>query len=159
MEKINWKYLDKVSKEMIFIFLRTPVKYILLFQGTLYTISYLIQIIHELLPLEQTLENKLICHLIECLTHAKLRYEHDEYEIDEESSNGDNNETFNRQQHKISIHNSDKKMQKKQFLILHNIIKELCRKPLELTTLGSKPLGVSQFRKAAHYDYEEDVDE
>lgn len=112
----------------------------------MYTINYLIEIIHELLPLERDLEDNLICHLIECLTHTKLKYEHDEYQIKENDD--------------VVILNSAKKMQKKQFQFLHKIIKELCQKPFKLT---NKALGKSRFKnettKRHNYDYEEDVAE
>ena len=130
-------------------------------KGTLHTVNYLIEIIHELLPLERTLEDKIICHLIACLTHTKLKYDHDEYELEETTSQesddyGKKSARANNTQENIAIHKSSKKMQKKQFLILHKIIREVCQKPFKVEP--HKPLGNSRFQKTPRYHYEEDVD-
>lgn len=115
-------------------------------KGTLYTINYLVEIIHQLLPLEHMLEDKLICHMIECLTHTKLRFEHDEYEIDENSERDDEeketeardeSDSASREDNIIVIHNSGKKMQTKQFLVLHKLIRELCHDPLQFVVIAN----------------------
>lgn len=108
------------------------------------------------MPIEHSLEDKLISHLIECLTHTKLKYQHEEYEIDEnEDEDEERSDQRRRAAESISIHSSSKKMQKKQFLILHKIIQAMCRNPYKLT---NKPLGGSNFRKATFHDYEELAD-
>lgn len=87
--------------------------------------------------------------MIECLTHTKLKFDHEQYEIEEDEdedeqenkkSDYDNNSNLqsgSAVSESIVIHNSGKKMQKKQFLILHQLIRELCHDPLQFRRTSS----------------------
>ena len=97
---------------------------------TLHTVNYIIGIIHDLLPLEDSLENELISQIISCLTQTKVTYH------DYENESGVNGH--------VSLLNTTNRLKNKQYIILHKLIKDLANKPF---VLSDKTLGKSNFRK------------
>lgn len=101
----------------------------------------MVGIIHELTPLDESVEDDLITQFISYLTHSRI------------SINESDDDDYGNSAH-VSLLNTNKRLDRKYFIILKKIIKELIKKPF---VICDKTLGKTNFKKLPHYDYEEEV--
>lgn len=101
------------------------------------TINYLLGLITHLLPLEESLEDKLITHLISCLTHATLKYDQydqqqDTNDLTAESRDYSLSGALSMFSSQLSFEtNNSKRSKRKQYLLLHKILKLLVHEPFD----------------------------
>ena len=103
----------------------------------MYTINYLVGLVHDLLPLPEELENDLITQLVNYLTQSKS------------IQNKDTNPS--------GSYNGTSSLNACHQILLHKILKELAREPI---IFSNKTLGKFHFKtQINNYDYQENVDE
>jgi hypothetical protein len=107
-------------------------------KGSIYTINYLISIVHYLLPLPFDLEDELCIQLVSNLSQMIIKNDLD---------NTDNEQN-------MSLLNTTTRMKKSNVDILCKLIKDLIQKPV---FISDKTLGKFNFNNNKQYDYEERV--